>query len=261
MKLKLSLGILFVSLIFLVGCNSSESNNSELEGTVSQESLELTYVPFEKIVLSGTGDRSTEYLELKEGPIELRMLHSGDSNFIVHLLDFDGKTVEFLTNEIGVYSGEKVIRIDKTGEYLFTVNADGQWEIIISDPRAPSEEIRVTLEESSNTYEEPKEVIPWEEFLDECSSQFAKSIFLSNKNYYTDKCEKEYAKEFNLPEYCEKIDDRDESENCWLALALQNNDVELCTPLKASGTSTESPYQSCKRRVTGSINQESIFDF
>jgi hypothetical protein len=261
MKLKLSFGILLISLIFLVGCENPESNNSGLEEMDSRESLEQSYVPFEKIVVSGTGDRSTEYIELKEGPIEFHMLHTGDSNFIIQLLDFDGEIVEFLANEIGVYSGEKVIRIDETGDYLFTVNANGQWEIIISDPRAPSEEIRVTLEEGSNTYEEPKEVLPWEEFLAECSSQFAKSIFLSNKNYYTDKCEKEYAKEFNLPEYCEKIGDRSESENCWLSLALKNNDVELCMPLKTSGTSTDSPYQSCKKRVSGSINQESIFDF
>ncbi len=94
------------------------------------------------------------------------------------------------------------------------------------------------------------EIVPWEDFFEECKAEYSKSIFLANKNYYTDKCEKEYAKEFNLPEYCEKIADRDESENCWLALALQNNDINLCTPLKPSGTSADSPYKRCKNRVT-----------
>lgn len=89
----------------------------------------------DSLTLSGDGSGITELFELKAGLVMFNSTHSGDENFITHLLDSDGETVEYVTNEIGDYSGTSVGSIPEDGMYLLNVDADGDWTIEVSQPR------------------------------------------------------------------------------------------------------------------------------
>jgi hypothetical protein len=84
--------------------------------------------------LSGVGKQATQLLTLQEGLYVFRFTHSGTNNFIVHLLDSDGRRVESLVNVIGGFSGSKAVRISKPGQYILDIDADGAWTIVAGPP-------------------------------------------------------------------------------------------------------------------------------
>ena len=57
------------------------------------------------------------------------MVHQGESNFIVDLLDDEGAEVGYLINEIGQYDASQAVQIPEDGTYLLNVEADGSWTI------------------------------------------------------------------------------------------------------------------------------------
>lgn len=88
----------------------------------------------ETVTFSGTGATVEEGVSIEGGLTVVDATHSGDSNFQVHLVD-DTEYDEMFVNEIGDYSGETADLIDG-GEYLLDVEADGDWEIEVRQPRA-----------------------------------------------------------------------------------------------------------------------------
>lgn len=88
------------------------------------------------------------------------MAHDGESNFQVELVDTsDGETEEFLANEIG--SWEALLPFyEPEGTYVLDVNADGNWEIIVRQPRdtlADADSIPVTGNDDFPNYLGPVE--------------------------------------------------------------------------------------------------------
>jgi len=86
----------------------------------------------EPIMLQGTGNKATDFIELFEGLTKFEYTFTGDGNFGVWLLDKDGNKLELLVNEIDSTTGSKAVRIDKTGKYLLDIQADGSWTFKIS---------------------------------------------------------------------------------------------------------------------------------
>lgn len=80
------------------------------------------------VSLSGAGQAATEKVELASGVWKVALTHGGRSNFIVRAYG-DGGQTEFLTNEIGQYSGTRMLVGDAA--YIFDVDADGTWTIDI----------------------------------------------------------------------------------------------------------------------------------
>ena len=84
---------------------------------------------------AGTGDTVTGPVELPTGMIQFTMSHSGSSNFIVELYSAGGRWAGILANEIGVYSGSKVVDVQadsywiRPGTYVVSVKADGPWSV------------------------------------------------------------------------------------------------------------------------------------
>jgi hypothetical protein len=78
--------------------------------------------------LTGNGDTISDFIEMDEGFYKFETSHNGDSNFIVQIVDLNGDTEAYITNEIGDYEGTKGNYIDN-GIYLFSINADGNWNI------------------------------------------------------------------------------------------------------------------------------------
>src|SRR5215208_681246 len=80
----------------------------------------------------GSGDAATSLFELSSGLHTINMSHHGERNFIVALLDKNGKAVDpVVGNEIGVANPSKAVRVPKEDIYLLNVTADGPWTIEI----------------------------------------------------------------------------------------------------------------------------------
>ena len=84
---------------------------------------------------SGSGDNSDIVIHLRAGLYRAKMMHTGSRNFIVHLIEVDTGRTEYLANEIGnaddtdtftIYDDDQSFR-PQTGNYLLTVEADGDW--------------------------------------------------------------------------------------------------------------------------------------
>jgi hypothetical protein len=80
---------------------------------------------------SGEGNSATQVFHVGTSGLKIFELnHSGDSNFIVHLLDSDGDIVAYLSNAIGDYEGTTAEYLE-AGDYIMNVQADGEWDISI----------------------------------------------------------------------------------------------------------------------------------
>lgn len=80
---------------------------------------------------SGTGDDIRSFSVTNGGGFVVTGSNSGDSNFIVHITDSGGNVKEFVFNEIGPYSGKKIIHLS-AGSYYLDVKAEGGWTITLT---------------------------------------------------------------------------------------------------------------------------------
>lgn len=89
----------------------------------------------EQYSYNGNSDSVTDAFAIEGGLTTFDMDHSGDSNFQVELINTsDGDTQNFLANEIGSWEG--LLPYYVPGEdYVLDVTADGNWEIIVRQPR------------------------------------------------------------------------------------------------------------------------------
>jgi len=111
-------------------CSAELNKPSELQSCISP------VVEPDIIVITGNGPELTNSFHLEKGLTTIFFSHSGDSNFIVDLIDSDGDTIGWGVNEIGEYVGSKAMEIEKEGDYYLNVQfADGDWEAVIRQPR------------------------------------------------------------------------------------------------------------------------------
>ncbi len=86
----------------------------------------------EKTSFSGQNNAATDVFRLSDGLKKVHMTHQGEGNFIVSLLDDEGRDVQFaLANDIGTVDVSSTAIIPSDGLYLFTVEAEGPWTIHI----------------------------------------------------------------------------------------------------------------------------------
>jgi hypothetical protein len=132
-KFKL-VGLVFIFIII----------NSTIFPLVTKASSPSTPVPEPKpIQLKGQGDDVSVKFVLEEGVSIITMNHDGKSNFIVQLINENGDLVDLLVNETGFFKGSEAIGVRKDnfigakpGAYIVNVTADGNWEILIEQPRS-----------------------------------------------------------------------------------------------------------------------------
>lgn len=74
---------------------------------------------------AGKGNYVTGLCTISSGAWEFT--HDGDSNFAVWIYTTDGR--DLLVNEIGSYTGKKLITIPDGSLAVFAINADGNWSI------------------------------------------------------------------------------------------------------------------------------------
>lgn len=162
-------GVVFTSA--LAGCTSSEDDDEEPEGngdteteeetenedegnneTTEQETEEETDDTTEEETeeetedveepdpqsFSDSGAVVEDDIEIEGGLTVVDATHtSGEGNFQVHLVPSEGEFDEMFVNEIGEYEGQTAALIEGD-TYQLDVEADGDWEIEIRQPRAAS---------------------------------------------------------------------------------------------------------------------------
>jgi hypothetical protein len=77
------------------------------------------------------GARISSKFHLVQGRANINMTHDGEHNFAVYIYDINLGTRDLLANEIGPYSGSGTIAA-RDGIYVLDVEADGNWQIQIS---------------------------------------------------------------------------------------------------------------------------------
>lgn len=87
------------------------------------------------INLKGDGRQASDKFMLEPGLCIMEMTHDGQSNLIVRLLDENGDEVDTLINKTGPFVGEYGFAVDRDGEYLLDVDADGAWTATLRQPR------------------------------------------------------------------------------------------------------------------------------
>ncbi len=121
-----SLLVLTLVIVSLATVSAREIEQITQTQTISTVVEDQTITP---IILSGKGQTATAQFYLPQGLIKLELSHDGTSNFIIELIDNQGKTKDYIVNEIGKFSGSKTVGIDIAGNYLLNVNADGNWNV------------------------------------------------------------------------------------------------------------------------------------
>lgn len=82
-------------------------------------------------IFSGTGDDTRSFSVTDGGGFLVTGSYSGAYNFIVHVVDRNGKIEEKVFNENGSYSGKKILHLDPGTHYL-EVHAIYSWIITIT---------------------------------------------------------------------------------------------------------------------------------
>lgn len=104
-------------------------------GAVSENMSWLT----DQVTLTGNGQSVTDTFQASQFTTFV-FEHSGDTNFIVKLIDdATGDTRALLINETGQVSGAVGIGLPD-GEYSLDVNTNGDWSIEVGEPFAPEGE-------------------------------------------------------------------------------------------------------------------------
>lgn len=103
---------------------------------------------------SGSGQSVEDGIDIEGGLIVVEASHDGESNFQVSLAD-DSDFDDSFVNVIGSFDGAQADLIDE-GEYLLDVNADGNWDVTIRQPRTgQGDELPTTIAGSGPDVSEP----------------------------------------------------------------------------------------------------------
>ncbi|KXA94527.1 hypothetical protein AKJ65_04145 [candidate division MSBL1 archaeon SCGC-AAA259E19] len=132
------------SITFEVSENIEDSYSVSLEG-LSGSFKVIQPVP-EPVNIQGRGDTSTETFKLVEGLSIFHFKCEGNMNFIVELMNAEtGETpIMPLVNVIGSFEGSTIVGVTgksmqvSPGEFLLNIQADGNWEATVEQPRPDS---------------------------------------------------------------------------------------------------------------------------
>jgi putative cell wall-binding protein len=87
---------------------------------------------------SGNGDQVVGPFALEKGVTISTSSYSGESNFIVTLLDSQGGWEDLIANVIGSYNGSTLTSVSAKGNYSLEIKSDGAWSISLQQPRPSS---------------------------------------------------------------------------------------------------------------------------
>lgn len=78
---------------------------------------------------SGYGSNASDLFAMSKRAYRFTWNNTGSSNYIVWLLDRDGKPVDLIANEVGSSSGSTLVSIPASSHYILDIQADGPWSL------------------------------------------------------------------------------------------------------------------------------------
>lgn len=130
-----------------IGKYAGHVDLNELRGGVTNGVLEVKadgkwMIAFKPVTgttttnITGKGCIVTGVFTAKQSRYVVTMSHKGSHNFIAKLVQFGGTSkydYVSLVNEIGDYTGEKVINLKEGEKYYFFIRADGNWSFDLGE--------------------------------------------------------------------------------------------------------------------------------
>ncbi len=116
------------------------------------------------------------------------------------------------------------------GSLLFDVPKDveGLQLAIVENPQGQGPIILIDLGSKVKVMAPEKKLVSWDEYFAECQKKFPPDQFKVFKEKFTDQCEKEYASDFKLVEWCDKVKDYALQDECYMNVAIAKQDGEIC---------------------------------
>jgi hypothetical protein len=109
--------------------------NTNLQTTTQNRQTTAQSTETKSIELQGKGRQASKKFNLQPGLCILEVDNDGDTNFIVRLLDVNGKEIDTLVNQIGPFAGQIGFAIDRSGQCLLDVESNGQWTAKLTQPK------------------------------------------------------------------------------------------------------------------------------
>ena len=81
--------------------------------------------------ISGRGSKTVGPIYLPKALMKFEFSYTGNSNFIIEMLDSSGNMEDVVVNEIGNTRGSKAIGIRNAANYHFNIVGDGSWQFTI----------------------------------------------------------------------------------------------------------------------------------
>ena len=142
---------------YLIGSAGLTASAISSFGAIADTGRGLSSVQAEPLRFEGSGATVTDEFALESGVTVAEAVHDGESNFIANLVPTDNGREELLINVIVAYDGSSGI-LAAEGAYLLDIDADGDWELDLRQPRATdtdAETLPVELEGETPTWGGP----------------------------------------------------------------------------------------------------------
>ncbi|MFA9424731.1 hypothetical protein [Natronorubrum sp. A-ect3] len=88
---------------------------------------------------AGDGVTVTDEFEVESGPAVLEVTHDGEGEFFVQAVSRDGGQTQSLLTQFGPFDGTTGTFLEE-GTYAIYVDADGEWELQLSQPDVDDDE-------------------------------------------------------------------------------------------------------------------------
>ncbi len=95
--------------------------------------------PTASLEFAGDGVAVTDEFEVESGPAVLEVTHDGEDEFFVQAVSRDGGQTQSLLTQFGPFDGTTGTFIEE-GTYAIYVDADGEWELQLSQPDVDDDE-------------------------------------------------------------------------------------------------------------------------
>ncbi len=134
-SLTFGVGLTMGFVVGAVAGSGASAGGSPGEGSPAEAAPKKKEAPKEPagppMDVSGTGSDVITISGLSAGAVTFSYEYEGEGNFIVELLDAEGKHVDLIANEVDSVSGSKVVRVREAGDYFVNVKADpgGSWTL------------------------------------------------------------------------------------------------------------------------------------
>lgn len=256
-KKNLVLFVFLIILMFISACTNkiAKSNSQDIPIEITQPTQERTKDLSANIVIEGVSDIPTDYVNFPSIMIENTGDYPISMSIDVGIISYNN--VLHKSNNVIFLSGTDSIETIYPGEklrgklnYAYTEEFRHNWKIKVDLRNGASADIIATAikclsvscdDEQQQIREPPKQAIPWEEFFEECKKKYPSTQWnnpsLAEK--FTDECERDYAKEFVLLDWCDKIKDRAIQQECYFNIAVVRRDPGICQAFFIGGEKTD----------------------